>query len=160
MKLLTRANPKVTRGEASGYLTAILHLAPANLSGHEVCGSRTKGCSAVCLNSAGRGGIGATFDASGGLVVSNAIQRARIARTQFLFAAHDAFVSQLHGEIAAHVRKAQRLGLKLAVRLNGTSDLPVEMWGVIQVWESVQFYDYTKRFDPASKSRPSCPGSS
>jgi hypothetical protein len=21
------------------------------------------------------------------------------------------------------------------------------MWGVIQVWESVQFYDYTKRFD-------------
>jgi hypothetical protein len=80
-------------------------------------------------------------------VVSNAIQRARIARTQFLFAAHDAFVSQLHGEIAAHVRKAQRLGLKPTVRLNGTSDLPVEMWGVIQVWESVQFYDYTKRFD-------------
>jgi hypothetical protein len=34
-----------------------------------------------------------------------------------------------------------------AVRLNGTSDLPVETWGVIQAFSYVTFYDYTKRLD-------------
>jgi uncharacterized protein (DUF3820 family) len=29
-------------------------------------------------------------------------------------------------------------------RLNGTSDLSVEKWGIIQKFPTVQFYDYTK----------------
>jgi hypothetical protein len=49
---------------------------------------------------------------------------------------------------------AQRMGLKLAVRLNGTSDLPwekfrmtvdgVEYRNIMSLFPDVQFYDYTK----------------
>ena len=54
----------------------------------------------------------------------------------------------LDREIAAHVRRAERHGLKPAVRLNATSDIPWE--GVAREllarWRSrgVVFYDYTK----------------
>jgi hypothetical protein len=146
-RLLTTANVKTAKGEDVGVFTAILHLAPASLSGYEVCQSRSRGCTAVCLNSAGRGGIAAKFDKRGRLLKSNAIQRARIARTRMLFEQRDAFLARLRREIGLHVRKATRNGLKAAVRLNGTSDLDVEQWGVIQAYPDVTFYDYTKRLE-------------
>jgi hypothetical protein len=146
-KLLTYSNLKIVLGEDVGVLTAILHLAPANLSGYEVCNGRTRGCTAVCLNSAGHGGIGAQFDARGNLVRANRVQEARIWRTKLLHEQRDAFMAQLRREIAAHIRKAARLNMRPAVRLNGTSDLPVESWGILQEYPSVTFYDYTKRRD-------------
>ena len=138
MKLLTTGNPKTAKGEKAGYLTAILHLAPANLSGIEVCQFRTKGCTAACLNTAGRGGIVKKGESS------NNIQRCRIARTQLMARDFPGFKSQLIDEIAAHIRLAGRHELKPAIRLNGTSDLPVETWGVMELFPTVQFYDYTK----------------
>jgi hypothetical protein len=51
------ANPKTIKGQKQGYMTAVLYLAPANLSGWEVCPMSTKGCRAACLNTAGRAGI-------------------------------------------------------------------------------------------------------
>ena len=48
-KLLSTANPKIQKGVKLGYLSFILHLAPADLSGHEVCPKRTKGCTDACL---------------------------------------------------------------------------------------------------------------
>src|SRR5690349_18360289 len=103
-KLLTYGNLKITKGESLKVLTAILHLAPANLSGYEVCQGRTRGCTAVCLNSAGHGGIGAQFDARGALLKANGVQAARIARTKLLFEQRDVFMAQLRRELAAHVR--------------------------------------------------------
>ena len=56
-KLLSTANPKIQKGTKLGYLSFILHLAPADLSGRETCPKRTVGCTAACLNTAGRGGM-------------------------------------------------------------------------------------------------------
>jgi hypothetical protein len=70
-KLLSTGNPKTLKGMKQGYMTYILHLAPANLSGYEVCPKRTAGCTAACLNTAGRGGM---FKPGG----TNTIQQARI----------------------------------------------------------------------------------
>jgi hypothetical protein len=56
-RLLTPGNPKTEKGRGAGYWTFILHLAPASLSGHNVCAMATAGCKAACLNTAGRGGI-------------------------------------------------------------------------------------------------------
>ena len=162
MKLLTVGNPKTEKGEKLGYWTAVLHLAPADLSGFEVCAGRTAGCTAGCLNTAGRGGIAAgigilTYDAVAAGKV-NTIQAARIARTKFLFNDRQAFLTQLVKEIAAFVRKAKAKGFTPAIRLNATSDI---RWENIPLWEStpalggvqynifqafpdVQFYDYTK----------------
>ena len=60
--LLTAGNAKIIKGEALGYVTKGIHLAPANLSGYEVCNWRSKGCTIACLNTAGRGQMQNTQD--------------------------------------------------------------------------------------------------
>ena len=47
-------------------------------------------------------------------------------------------------EIAKFDAKSKREGFTLLVRLNGTSDIRWENYGIIQAFPSVQFYDYTK----------------
>ena len=151
--LLTLGNPKTAKGEGRGYLTAILHLAPARVAGvGNMCPWSTSACRDVCLNLAGRGGIFRHGE------TTNAIQAARIARTQLFASNRPAFLAQLEHEINAHVRRARRAGLKPAVRLNGTSDLPWESIGltsvrdvggrparsIVDLFPAVKFYDYTK----------------
>jgi hypothetical protein len=142
--LLTTGNPKTAKGEGSGYLTAIMHLAPASLSGRNVCPHASAACIAACLNTAGRGGIG--LDADG----LNMIQAARIRRTRFFQRDREAFMAQLASEIRKHVKSAERHGLIPAVRLNGTSDLPWERFPIegqphiFAAFPGVTFYDYTK----------------
>jgi hypothetical protein len=131
MKLLTFSNRKTVKGEKHGCLTAIMHLAPFNLSGKNVCSHASAGCAKACLNTAGFGRY------------AN-VQNARIARTQFFFENRAAFMAQLENEIAAFVRKAKRKDMIPCVRLNGTSDLPWENYGIMEKFPNVQFYDYTK----------------
>jgi hypothetical protein len=149
MNLLTTGNPKIEKGYKLGYMTAVLHLAPYTAAGVNVCPmAELAGCISACLNTAGRGGIAAgraTFTAPGGQTLpDNHIQRARIARTRFYLNDRAAFMAQLETEIAAVVRKANKLGLIPAVRLNGTSDIRWENSGIMAEFPDVQFYDYTK----------------
>lgn len=151
--LLTRANPKTAKGEGYGYLTAILHLSPANLAGFEVCSSRTDGCTAACLNTAGRGGR------------FSGIHVARIRRTKWFRVDRTAFMRALEREIACHVRAAAKHGLEPAVRLNGTSDIPWEnvrydrvdgsRGTIFERFPDVQFYDYTKHAARFKRALPS-----
>ena len=58
-------------------------------------------------------------------------------------------MAQLHKEIAAHERKAKRVNMEPAVRLNGTSDIIWERKkyqgkSLMEHFPDVQFYDYTK----------------
>lgn len=141
MKLLTESNPKVQKGTAFGYLTAILHFAPSTLSGIlNACPYATEGCINSCLNKAGRGGIIKKGE------TSNAIQEARIARTRFFASDRAGFVRQLSREIDAHARRAKRHGLKPAIRPNGTSDISWELVApeLFARHAAVVFYDYTK----------------
>ena len=137
MKLLTTENAKTTKGESLGYLTAILYLAPSNLSGRNVCSHASEGCIFSCLNLSGMG------------VFSN-VQDARIAKTKAFFSNPKQFVEDLAKDVEAAQRKAAREGLELCVRLNGTSDLPWENLGgqagvcLMRRFPSVRFYDYTK----------------
>jgi hypothetical protein len=54
------------------------------------------------------------------------------------------FLAQLELDINKGIRQAAKLGLTPVFRLNGTSDLSVEKWGIIEKFPTVQFYDYTK----------------
>lgn len=137
-------NPKTKKGRARGYSSAILHLAPASLSGRNVCQWSSAGCRAACLNTAGHGGIVRRGE------TTNAIQLARIARTEWLFTDRAAFMAQLFAEIETHIRRAVRNGLIPVVRLNGTSDLPWERItgpngvSAFVAFPTIRFYDYTK----------------
>lgn len=143
-KLLSTANPKIQKGTKLGYLSFILHLAPADLSGREVCPKRTAGCTAACLNTAGRGGMFKRGE------TTNMIQKARIRKTQYFFNNRAEFMADLVNDIKKAIRFAERKGLTPVFRLNGTSDLSWEKYDVVlgfnifELFPNVQFYDYTK----------------
>ncbi len=147
MKLLTTSNPKTDKSEKYGYLTAILHLAPARLSGRNVCPKASPGCTEACLNTAGMGGIFKRGESD------NGIQRARRERTNYLFADRGSFLEDLEREIRNHIKHAQAIGLVPCIRLNGTSDLRWETLRargsatILERFPELQFYDYTKRTD-------------
>ena len=144
-KLLSTANPKIQKGTKMGYLSFILHLAPADLSGRETCPKRTAGCTAACLNTAGRGGMFKRGENT------NMIQKARIRKTEYFFNDRDAFMMDLYKDIQKAIKFAERQDLIPVFRLNGTSDLSWEKYTVgstdmnlFQLFPQVQFYDYTK----------------
>jgi len=132
-------NPKTDKGHARGFVTAVLYLAPSDASGVlNVCQFASPGCRASCLYRAGR----AAFDVE--------IPAARINRTKLFRYNRFSFNARLVKEIASHVRRAARKGMRPAVRLNGTSDLPWEAYRLndgrtaLETFPDVQFYDYTK----------------
>jgi hypothetical protein len=137
MKLLTIGNTKTVKGEALGYMTFIMHLAPSTLSGYNTCPMASAGCAAACLNTAGRGRF-------------TAIQEARIRKTKWFFEDRESFMAQLVKDIQAAIRKADREQMIPVFRLNGTSDIrwetvPVAGFrNIMSMFPNVQFYDYTK----------------
>ena len=104
MGLLIVGNPKLLKGQKKGYLSSVLHFAPANLSGKEVCAKRTAGCTAACLNTAGRGGIFKKGESP------NVIQQARIRKTKEFFENRQAFLNELTVEITKKKTKAEKQG--------------------------------------------------
>lgn len=132
--LLTIQNAKTQKGEALGFLTGILYLAPSTESvpfgGGNLCPMASLGCKKACLFTAGRGRF-------------QMVRDARIKKTLYFFSNRQAFLNDLRESIAFIERKAFRMGLKPCIRLNGTSDFPWETTGIMQAFPNVQFYDYT-----------------
>ena len=113
---LLSVNPKTEKSLKNGDpQTYILHLAPHNLSGVNVCPGAGN-CKRICLHSAGNP------------VYMAAKQAARIRRTLAFSADPEAFCRLLVCSILDKIRKAN--GQPIAIRLNGTSDI---------VWENVDF---------------------
>lgn len=136
MKLLTTANAKIRKGEKLGYQTFGIHLAPASLSGFNVCKDASVGCAASCLNTAGMGAF------------SN-VQLARIEKTKLFFKDKSLFMAQLVREVSSAIKSAQKKNLVATFRLNLTSDLPwekIKLNGqtIFEMFPDVQMYDYTK----------------
>jgi hypothetical protein len=132
-----QSNPKVAKNEKVGVLASVLHLAPANLSGYEVCPGRSEGCTAACLHYAGNPQY------------FNHKTAARVRKTKMFFEQREAFMQQLKKEIEALEKRANKLNMAPAVRLNGTSDIVWERKNVdgkslMEHFPNVQFYDYTK----------------
>ena len=142
MILSVSSDAKTIKGQAHGYLTGILYLSPANLSGVQLCPlASLAGCEIACLNSAGRGAF-------------NNVQLARLNKTKLFNHDRAVFMQHLIFSIQKVVNKATKLGLSPVIRLNGTSDIQfekiplthngVEYKNIFEVFPGVQFYDYTK----------------
>ena len=139
--LSVSTDAKTVKGETDDILTGIIYLSPADtVSTKTLCPyADIAGCKTGCLNTAGRGRF------------SN-VQRARIRKTLFWQQYHSDFMTLLIADIKRLQRKAARLGMTPAVRLNGTSDIQWEYQyrdyfskeTIFDLFPNVQFYDYTK----------------
>lgn len=138
LELLSPFNEKTPKGEELGYLTAMMYLAPHTLAGGKsVCPHSTEACRAGCLFSAGRG-------------TTPRVVNARLRRTRWYLEDRDGFFDQLIGELVTLQNAADEHGLKLAIRLNGTSDI---LWErekleegrtLFDLFPRATFYDYTR----------------
>ena len=152
------ANPKTVKGNKKGYITAVLYLSPARLSGVELCAYRSKGCTDICLNIAGRGQF-------------NTIQQARLKKTNYYLNDTNHFMGNLIRRVNNFIKLADKRGLIPVIRLNGTSDIPFEdikvkinislfqiyneikiigdtqiggYYNIFELFPNIQWYDYTK----------------
>lgn len=128
-------NVKTAKNELK---TFILYLAPADTIGViNVCPFASEGCKKSCLYTAGRGRF-------------NNVQTARINKTKFFAFDRKNFYIQLTNEILKIQSKAIKTGEKIAIRLNGTSDIDhidlINRFTGIDVLklDNLFFYDYTK----------------
>lgn len=134
-------NAKTKKGDSDLALTAIMYLAPADISGNEVCPSRSEGCTAACLFTAGRGRM------------SN-VHNARVKKTKRYFDNQPLFLRDLEADLQLFKTYCDQEGLQGYVRLNGTSDLKWEDHGIFDKYPTLRFYDYTKRDDRNFKNLP------
>jgi len=144
MKLLSiNSDSKTIKGLKDGVLTAVQYGAPSTSAGvGNQCPDASDACIASCLFTAGR----AAFDAS--------INQARILRTIMFVRNKTEYWPKMVKELQALIRKATRLNLAPACRLNGTTDAPWERMRIrgtefdgmtlMQAFPTIQFYDYTK----------------
>ena len=129
-------NPKTKKGQKKGYLTGILYLKPTK----SLCQSSTKECRSTCLNLAGRGAM-------------KSVQDSRKRKTNYFLDDQDKFMAELVLDIRKLVKKAKKLKMLPAIRLNGTSDVDWENIrfkdgkNIFELFPIEQFYDYTKRVD-------------
>ena len=133
------SNAKLAKSAAAtDWRSFILYLSPEKSAGTglNLCPHASAGCAAACLNTAGRG----RFDS---------VQLARLRKTLFFQKMRPQFLTKLAREIGALSKKH---GPRLAIRLNGTSDLPWHRLVVpgqdgplslIDLFPGVTFYDYT-----------------
>ena len=129
-------NAKTVKGQKFGYKTAILYLAPSDVSGFNVCPMASKGCKKVCLNTSGHGAF------------SN-VQEGRINKTRWLIQEPDTFMKQFNNEIKNFVINSKKNGFIPCLRPNGTSDVSwenkrFEGKTIFDLFPDLIIYDYTK----------------
>jgi hypothetical protein len=130
------------------YITGILYIAPSEEGGVDVCVGSSGCCRIGCLNTAGNPAV-----LKGKL-------RSRIRKAQELHLSPELFFTKLKSDIVLLKHFAEEFKLKLAIRMNGTSDYDfgekMEDFIKEQSGKGVTFYDYTKivpRYKKYSQSK-------
>ena len=130
-----------TKTAKNSIETYILYLAPhtQNSKKINICPKASKGCAAACLFSAGRGKF------------SNVIA-SRTNKTEFYLSDKKVFINQLSKELIKIANKSIKQDTKIAIRLNGTSDLDfialIKKYNNLDLlngdqFKNLVFYDYT-----------------
>ena len=134
-------SPKLEKNpEGQEYLANAFYGAPSWASLFNTCSKATFGCGTNCLNESGHGQL---HMINKGV---HSVHVARMTRTLIWFKYRDQFKAKAQREIRALKRKADRMGVPLAIRPNGTTDLRFEkLWPELFSDNSdISLWDYTK----------------
>src|ERR1035437_1376281 len=125
--------------------TYAIYLAPANVSGYNVCSHSTPECRLGCLNTSGRAGI----EEFSGLTK---IHDCRVKKTRLFVEDQNFFMNWLVAEIKMYQKQAEVKGYFFSVRLNATSDIDwsnvfLNNLNIFEIFPEISFYDYTKNYN-------------
>ena len=143
------ADAKTIKGNGDEYMTAILYMKSYKTFIEELgktvnpCAfAEQASCHEGCLVSAGRGKM-------------HNVQSARERKLIQFYTNRTQFMSDLQDDIDKFTKRCLKNGQQPCVRLNGTTDIMWEKFGIIQDNPLVQFYDYTKIYTRVYKDLPS-----
>lgn len=126
------SDAKTVKGEKKGFLTAIMYLSPFTISGENMCANAAlAACHDACLYSAGRGRMAT-------------VSFPRLRKTLFWQQYNDKALRVMAKDLDMLKVKAKYENMTPCVRPNGTSDIRMENYGIIQEYNDLQWYDYTK----------------
>lgn len=145
-QIFSMDNPKAIKAQGFGYLNAIHYMAPASLSGVNLCPHASAGCIALCLGwTSGQAGM-VSHDEQ-----MNNVRLSRIVKAKRFMQDRKEYLADIASSMCAAQRKAEKEGLKLCVRLNGSTDIgwhgvKLGQFSLFEMFPDVQFVDYTKDF--------------
>jgi hypothetical protein len=129
---------------AQGWLNAINYMAPAETAGvGNRCPFSSAGCRALCLGTeSGQAAMRKEGE-------DNATTLSRKAKARFYMRERVAFMREVCYHIDRALARARDAGQRLAVRMNGSTDIAWEAASVdgrrfMELFHDVQFVDYTK----------------
>lgn len=145
-RIFSTDSAKAVKAQKVGFLNAIHYLAPASLSGKNLCANASPGCIALCLG---------WFSGQAGMVSlanpTNSVRKSRIEKAQRFMHGRDEYMADVVKSISDVKRKARKLGFKVCIRMNGSSDIPWEhvkfnnfTVTIFDLFPHTQFVDYTK----------------
>lgn len=158
-RLFSCDSPKAIKADKFGYMNAILYMAPHTLAGvGNLCSHASPGCIALCLGHySGQASMVSDLERD-----DNSVRRSRREKAQRFMRDRAAFLADICHSIESLQYKAGSLGKKIAVRMNGATDIAWEgikfprggklYANVFEAFPDVPFVDYTKnprRFDRA-----------
>lgn len=125
-RIFSTESAKAIKAGEYGFLNAILYMAPADISGYNLCPFASVSCKALCLGwFSGQASYVADLEFG-----SNPVRKSRINKSRRFVKDRANFLKDVIRSIDNLIRSAQRKALDLCVRLNGATDI---------AWESVRF---------------------
>tara|TARA_R110000772_G_scaffold26228_2_gene67804 strand:- start:367 stop:1146 length:780 start_codon:yes stop_codon:yes gene_type:complete len=132
------ANPKIIKSMVELKIRTLpLNMAPAKMSGYQVCADASPDCEAFCLHSAGNP------------VYFAAKTKSRIAKTRLFFENRNLFLALMVKELQREVKKAAKDAVTLAMRPNMTSDIPYEKYSCTYNGQRMPIIDLIHLLAPA-----------
>jgi hypothetical protein len=126
-RLFSTENAKAAKASGFGYLNAVHYMAPHDLGGvGNLCSHASAQCIAICLGHySGQAGMVSNLETD-----TNAARESRKLKAQLFMQSRGDYMNRLARDIIKLDAQAARDGLRLCVRLNGSTDI---------VWERVSF---------------------
>jgi hypothetical protein len=140
-RIFSTDSPKAIKAAGFGYINAIHYLAPAKLSGFNLCPKASAGCIALCLGwHSGQASMVPHGNAY------NSVRQSRVDKSRRFMTDRAAYMADVVRSLELLVAKAKRKRVKLCVRMNGSSDIGWEgiKPNIFELFPDVQFVDYTK----------------
>ena len=117
-RIFSLGTPKAEKAQAYGWLNAIHYMAPASLSGFNLCPWSTASCRALCLGwESGQAGMVANDSDV------NSVRASRIAKAKRFMKDRDAYMADVVVSIIRAQWTAGELFMQLCVRMNGATDI-------------------------------------
>lgn len=149
-KLLTDSSQKAEKAAQFGWYNVMFYGSPAKSSGVlNTCPNASPICIRYCLNTSGHAGIIKKGEKT------NKILEARKRRIRYYVENRAGFMADIISDVKKAQKKADAMGVKLCMRVNGVTDLLDLSLELVKLFPEIQWVDYTKRLDVAEMNLPS-----